>query len=228
MPDWVLKGPSDLEYTRYMLLAEIESIKSELANYNLESALHRVDDSIDFLYRYDAERSISNDNFSNYELTGNNIFDFHIKYERDKSDQDEILDVLCNEAINLFEDLHASIRVIWREIEEGINISYVPNKKLLLNSGFVFITTPDNKLHSYYFTRPTKYITNWELFKLEHLSTSKYTKDSYFKQLEEVDFKNTDNIIFKIQCNNSVKIENYAIAVIKNMIYIKLKKDYIF
>lgn len=228
IPDWAFNGPIDLEYRRYKLLAEVKKLKEDLVLCKLEQTLNTVDATLDFLYRYDAERITAGEDLSNYELTGINFSSFSLEYTQKSIEQDEIMDALCDEGIDLFEDLHTLIRDMWREIEAGINISYVPSKKLLLNDGFVFIITPDNKLHSYYFTKPTKYIAEWNSFKLEHLNTSDYTKEIYFKQLDEVGFEETDKIIFKVECNNSVKIEDCAITVIKSILYTRLKKDYAF
>jgi len=228
IPDWAVEGPEDLEYRRYKMLAEVKSLKKDLLDSKLEKALNVVDSTLDFLYRYDAERIVKDENLSNYELTGINLSDFSLEYTHKDIEQDIIMDALCDEAIDLFEDLHTLIRDIWRKIEEGVNIAYVPSKKLLLNDGFVFIITSDNKIHSYYFTKPGKYTTDWNSFKLEYLNTQKYSKKVYFKQLDEIMYEDTDKIVFKVSCNNLDQIEGHALTVIKSMLYIRLKKDYLF
>jgi len=228
IPPWVFDGPVDLEYRRYKMLAEVERLKSNLLERKLDQTLNTIDSTLSFLYRYDAERIIGAEDKSNYELTGINFSKFSLEYTQKSLKLDHIMDMLCEEAIDLFEDLYALVREDWLAIEDGITISYVPSKKILLNDGFVFIITPDNKLHLYYFTKPTKYIAEWNLFKLEYISTCEYNKENYFKHLDEVKFEETDKILLRIECKNSDKIEGHAITVIKSMLYTRLKKDYLF
>ena len=226
MPEWAIKGPLDFEYRHYKLLAEVARLKAEINEGQLSSALKKVDDTLDYLYRYDAERIFASEDLSNYELTGINFLNFELEYTNTILEQDEIMDQLCEEAIQLFEDLHSSIRGIWREIELGIKLSYVPHRKYFLNDGFVFIISADNKLHSYYFNKPSKYILEWKSFSLEHLSTCKYSKERYMKHLEDINAAETDKLVLKVECNNAVRIEGFAIEVIKSMVYTMLKKDY--
>lgn len=228
IPKWAIDGPLDFEYRHYNLLAEIARLKLELKEGKLSSTLKKVDDTLDYLYRYDAEHMLLDENFSNFDLTGINLFDFELENSSSSIEQDEILDRLFDEAIQHFEDLHSHIREIWREIEIGIRISYVPNRRYFINDGFVFITSADNKLHSYYFNRPTKYQIDWRSFKLEHLNTVKYTKEVYLQQLEDINAAETEKIIFKVECNSSTLIEGFALEVIKSMLYTTLKKDYSF
>ncbi len=228
IPKWAIDGPLDFEYRHYNLLAEIARLKSELNEGKLSSTLKKVDDTLDYLYRYDAERILSSENFSNFDLTGINFSEFELEYTNNSIEQDEILDILFDEAIQLFEELHSQIREIWREIELGIHIAYVPNRRYFINDGFVFIISADNKLHSYYFNKPTQYQIDWRSFKLEHLNTVEYTKEVYIQQLEDINAPETEKIIFKVECKSSTLIEGFALEVIKSMLYTTLKKDYSF
>lgn len=228
IPKWPTNGPLDFEYRYYNLLAEIALFKSELKEGKLSSTLKKVDDTLDYLYRYDAERLLSDENISNFELIGINPSDFKLEYTNISTEQEEILDKLFDKALELFEDLHSQIREIWRDIESGLNISYIPNRRYIINDGFVFIISADNKLHTYYFNKPTKYLTNWRSFKLEHLNSVKYTKKVYIQHLKDIDATKTEKIIFKVKCINSTLIEGSTLDVIKSMLYTTLKKDYLF
>lgn len=228
IPRWAIDGPLDFEYRHYNLLAEIARLKLELKEGKLSSTLKRVDDTLDYIYQYDAEHMLLDENFSNFDLTGINLFHVELENSSSSTEQDEILDRLFDEAIQHFEDLYSHIREIWREIELGVHISYVPNRRYFINDGFVFITSADNKLYSYYFNRPTKYQIDWRSFKLEHLNTVKYTKETYLKQLKDINAAETEKIIFKVECNSSTLIEGFALDVIKSMLYATLKKDYSF
>jgi hypothetical protein len=227
IPKWAIEGPLDFEYRYYNLLAEIARLKLELKKGKLSSTLKKVDDTLDYIYRYEAEHILMDESLSSIDLAGINLFDFELEYSNRSTEQDEILDKLFDEAIQHFEDLHSQIREIWRDIESGLHISYVPERRYIINDGFVFITSADNKLHSYYFNKPTKYLIDWRSFKLEHLNTVKYTKKAYLKHLNDINASETEKIIFKIECNSSTLIEGFAIEVIKYMLYTTLKKDFL-
>ena len=123
IPEWAIKGPLDFEYRHYKLLAEVAKLKGEIKEGQLTSTLKKVDDTLDYLYRYDAERIFASEDLSNFELTGINFSEFELEYTSRLLEQDEIMDKLCEEAIQMFEDLHSSIRDIWREIELGVKIA---------------------------------------------------------------------------------------------------------
>jgi len=228
IPEWAIKGPLDYEYRHYKLLAEVNKLKAALKDGHFSDTLKKVDDTLDYLYRYDAERILALEDLSNFELTGINFNSFELEYANISLEQDEIMDSLCDDAIDMFEDLHTSIRDIWREIELGLKVIYVPHKRYFLNDGFVFIITANNELHSYYFNKPSGYINDWRSFKLEFLNKTKYTKEVYMSQLEDLNFAESEKIIFKVECNNATIIEGFAIEVIKSNIYHKLRKDYAF
>lgn len=228
IPEWATKGPIDFEYRHYKLLAEVKSLNVDLKNGLFSETLKKVDDTLDYLYHYDAEKIFLSEDLSNYELTGINLSNFDLEYTQKELDQNKIMDALCDEAIDIFEELHSKIRGLWREIELGLKVAYVPRKKYILNDGFVFITTINNELYSYYFNKPSAYINDWRSFKLEFLNKTKYTKEVYLSQLKDLDVTESDKIIFKVECNNTAIIEGFAIEIIKSTIYHQLRKDYSF
>ena len=55
-PNWIAEGPLDFEYKSYKLLSEIERLKGLLKAGNLFDVLNEVDQNLDYLYLYDAEK----------------------------------------------------------------------------------------------------------------------------------------------------------------------------
>ena len=229
-PSWILEGPLDYEYKSYKMFSELEDLGRQLTSGKLFKVLNEVDDTLDYLYRYDAEKMTSNDDLSNYDLIGIDWQSFSLEFSDDPNiERDEIMDSLCDLAIDKYESLHQKIRDIWRDIDLGISLSYVPKKPYFLSDGFVFIITPDNMLHSYYFNKPMKYfVDSWKDFKLERLSVEELDEESYFKNVDELIKKDSDKIIFKVKCDNNVLIENNSMAVIQHNIYNRLKQDFSF
>jgi hypothetical protein len=52
-PKWIEDGPLDLEYKTYKFLQRVSEL-DKLIDINLMSALWEIDDTLDYLYRYDA------------------------------------------------------------------------------------------------------------------------------------------------------------------------------
>ena len=147
----------------------------------------------------------------------------------EEMDTDEILDVLLDEAIDKYEDLHTICRDKWRIIEEGIKLNYVPVKPYFINDGFVFIKTPNNILHVYHFIKPNKYFTNdWKKFEMTHMYSEKWTNETYFSRIDELVSKDSEKIIIRVDCKTETILENNALAVINQKIFSMLHRDYSF
>jgi hypothetical protein len=230
VPEWISQGPQDFEYKSYRLLSEIERLRSMLYSGNLFDALNEVDANLDYFYMYDAERIIKQEDPSNYDLIGIDFQNFQLIFDQDPNiNKEEVLDQLCDLAIDKFEDLHQEIRTIWRSIEESIECVYVPSKGYFLTDGFVFIVTPNNKLHIYYFHKPLKFnSTSWKDFKMQHMQSEDYTKESYLKHISEILNNNSDRTIIKVICKKDTRIEGNAIAVIQNKIFNLISRDFAF
>jgi hypothetical protein len=222
IPRWITEGPLDYEYRYYTLLAEVEDLKSNLKKGELSTTHKIVDQTLDYIYKYDAGQVFPLEKAISSQFIGMDLSEFEYR-----TTEESITDELIDNAIELFEELYAEIREIWRYVMSGIKIEYVPSRKYFLNAGFVFVITADNKLHSYYFNKPSKYQIDWRSFKLKHIDTIKYTRDDYLKQLKHIDAVETDKIIFKVNCNNATRMDGFAIDIIKSMVYDTLKKDYI-
>ena len=224
-------GPMDYEFKSYKMYSELEALAIQLSDGKLFEVLLVVDEVLEYLYKYDGDRMTSVDTLSDYELIGIDWQNFNLEFvEIDAACQrNDVLDAICDLAIDKYESFHAKIRAIWRDIESGVSINYVPSKPYLLAAGFVFIITPDNMIHTYYFNKPTKYFTTtWKDFKLEHINTEKFTPKLYFKHVDELITASSEKIIFKVNCDNNIKIEGNSIAIIQHKIYNRLKQDFHF
>lgn len=229
-PTWITEGPIDLEYKSYKLLSEVEVLKSMLHNGNMFDALVEVDKNLDFFYMYDAERITKSDNSINNELAGIDFKKFQLLFNEDLfHKREEVMDELCDLAIDKFEELHQELRAIWRSIEDLTDCIYVPSKGYFLTDGFVLIITPNNKMHVYYFLKPANIkALSWKDFKMQHMHTEDYTKETYMKHIAEILDNNPDRTIIKVKCTKDTKIEGNAIAVIQNKIFNMISRDFAF
>ena len=229
IPDWIEEGPMDLEYKTLKMLARVKELKMILLRGHLMRVLVEVDDTLDYLYRYDAQQ-VTSVKPAEYEVMGLQWEDLEMVFTTtEELETNAILDKVVNEAIDKFEELHGKCREAWREIEDNIKYSYIGDRKYFLSDGFVFIKTADDKLHIYYFTKPAQsFKMHWKDFRMQHIKTEKWDEDTYFARLEEISSKKSGKILIKVNLEKETEVENHAMAVINYCVFSLLRKDYTF
>jgi len=226
-PKWIEEGPMDLEYKTYKLLQRVKELNA-LIPHSLMSALWEIDDTLDYLYRYDAIKQT--ETVPSIEFMGFPFEDLELVFtSKEDLETDEIVDAIYEQAIDKFEELHDKCRKEWRWIEEGLKCSYIGDKQYFLSGGFVFITTPDSKLHVYFFNKPSKnYMMSWKDFKMQHIKTETFEQKEYIKILEELTDKKSDRILIKADLKNHTRLEGHAITVVNSAVFSLLHRDYAF
>ena len=229
IPDWIEAGPMDLEYKTLKMLARVKELKMRLLRGHLMRVLVEVDDTLDYLYRYDAQQ-VTSVKPAEYEVMGLQWEDLEMVFTTaEELETNAILDKVVNKAIDKFEELHGKCREAWREIEDNIKYSYIGDRKYFLSDGFVFIKTADDKLHIYYFTKPAQsFKMHWKDFRMQHIKTEKWDEDTYFARLEEISSKKSGKILIKVNLEKETEVENHAMAVINYCVFSLLRKDYTF
>lgn len=227
IPKWIEEGPKDLEYKTYKFLQRVNELENMIP-HSLMSTLWEIDDTLDYLYRYDAVKQTAI--VPSIEFMGFPWEDLELVFTtQEELDTDEIVDAIYEDAIDKFESLHEMCRKEWRAIEDGLGCSYIGDKKYFLSGGFVFITTPDSKMHIYFFNKPSKnYMMSWKDFKMQHIKTQTYNQEDYIKTLEELQDKKSDRILIKADLKNHTKLEGHAITVVNSMVFSLLHRDYAF
>ena len=229
IPVWIEEGPMDLEYKTLKMMARVKHLQHVLLEGGLQKVLLEVDDTLDYLYRYDAQQ-ITKVQPSEYEVMGLQWEDLELVFTTEEElETNVILDKLVEESIDKFEDLHSKCREAWRVIEDAIKYSYIGDRKYFLSDGFVFIRTANDNLHIYYFTKPTKtFKMHWKDFKMQHIKTEKWDEDTYFDRIEEIASKKSSKILIKVNLEKETEVENHAMAVINYCVFSLLRKDYTF
>ena len=229
IPVWIEEGPMDLEYKTLKMMARVKHLRLNLLS-GLQEVLLEVDDTLDYLYRYDAIKQTDNDLVPSIEFMGFPMDDLELVFTTEEEmDTNDIVDSMYEDCIDKFETLHSACREEWRSIESELTCSYLGNKKHFLSGGFVFISTPDNKLHVYFFNKPSKsFKLSWKDFKMEHIATKEYDEVEYFKTLEELGSAKSDRILIKANLKTHTNIHGHAITVVNSVIFNMLHRDYAF
>jgi len=228
IPDWATEGPEDFEYRRYRMLSHVSETRKKLKLGKLWESLQETDAALDFLYQYDAERYLIEENTKSTQLTNVNWNNIESLYNTGSQIiSHEIIDDLIDDAIDAYETLHSDIRENWRTIDQQMSIGHAGTKPYLITSGFVLIYTPDKKLHTYSFNNPK--INNnidWKGFTLYKISTQKYDKKSTIEYISEIKDKDSEKIIYNVHIKNVVMLDEGPINVIASNIFMQLRKDY--
>jgi hypothetical protein len=223
-PEWFSEGPMDLEYKSYRMLSKVKSIRRLLRKGDLEGALSEIDPVLDYLYIYDATQAVDENlrvlppEFDpNLELVySSKTFDV---------ERSEVMDKLCDKALNLFEDLHSEARDLWRDIESTLVVSYFYKRPNIINDGFIFIQE-DKKLQVYSFVKPNKYIFDWREFNPKLIQTRRITKDDLPKFVGEIVETDDSKIIINVNYGSFIKMSEGVMCVIKASVFNMLKRDY--
>lgn len=229
IPQWIDQGPMDLEYKTLKMMARVKELRQTLLAGGLMQVLLEVDDTLDYLYRYDAQQ-VTRIKPHEYEVMGLQWEDLEMVFTTaEELETNAVLDELVENSIDKFEELHSTCRTVWRDIEDNIKYSYIGDRKYFLSDGFVFIKTSNDDLHIYYFTKPTKtFKMHWKDFKMQHIKTEKWDEDTYFSRLEEISSKKSGKILIKVNLDKEIDVENHAMAVINYCVFSLLRKDYTF
>ena len=103
IPEWIEEGPMDLEYKTYRMMSRIKELERTLASGLLMDVLWEVDDTLDYLYRYDAQQ-LTRTQPNEYEVMGLHWEDLEMVFSTQEELQtNEVLDTLVNNAIDKFE-----------------------------------------------------------------------------------------------------------------------------
>jgi hypothetical protein len=223
-PEWLSEGPMDLEYKSYKMMSKVKELRRMLRKGNLDAALNEIDPALDYLYLYDAIQAVDEDlQVLPLEFDPN----LELVYTSKVVDveRNAIVDQLCMKALDIFEDLHAEAREMWRDIEENVEISYLYKKPILVNDGFIFITE-GNKLHIYSFNKPNQYIFDWREFNPKHIQTKTLRKNGIANYVQELVEADSTKIMINIRYTSVIPIDSGVFCVIKSVIFNLLKRDY--
>lgn len=223
-PEWLSEGPMDLEYKSYKMLSKVKSLRRMVRKGNLEGALSEIDPTLDYLYLYDAVQAIDEDLKV---LPPEFDPDLELVYTSKSFDveRSEVIDQLCVKALDLFEDLHAEARDMWRDIESTIEVSYFYKKPNIVNDGFIFIQE-GKKLHVYSFVKPNQYIFDWREFNPKLIQTKRIRKDDITKFVGEIVEADSSKIIVNVKYGSSISMGEGVMCVVKASVFNLLKRDY--
>jgi len=224
--EWFSSGPMDREFKQYVLLAKIQRLRGFVQRGLIWPVIEEIEYQLDFLYRFKYEKETLDDRM----MVAKDIdfINFRIIYEMPQeaiSEQMTVLHEICNEAIELFEDVYMDARLVWREIEPAINLTWVPKKHVFVNRGYVAIIHNKNVVRVYSFDKPKALGEDWRRFELQHIETIDF-KDGCILDIHDRLVKD-DNVLFaRMDYYTEFPFEDAIMPVAKSILYSSLIKDF--
>lgn len=226
---WFFEDPMDLEYKRYKLLANVEFAEKSLEEGNIHDAMDFIEDHLVCFYRFQTDQEIRQ--IGDAEIIGVDPIMMDLIYDKGNKDTREDIKILSDIAelgILEFEALHSLFRVKWRNIDDGINLSYIPHKQDFLSNGYVFLSCETHKwIRLYYFENPKK-VTEWKNFDFNFQNETDYDKDFIIDFVDKLKSKNSDLIFINASLNRECQSKRAIDFVLTCKVYYKLQKDFLF
>jgi len=224
-PSWLAEGPLDEEYKTYKLMSKVASLKDQLGKGNLESVLSEVEDTLDYLYMYDAIKASEDELASMNADLGWEELELVYSTPIIDVDRDDVIDNIYIEALSKFEDLHSLVRALWQDLESQLSHSYFYKKPHLINDGFLFVVSEGRTLDIFSFKKPGTFIRSWREFMVEHITTEDYTEESIKPKIEELLDADTDKVLLKLTIDHEYPLNTLA-PIVRCYVFNALRKDY--
>ena len=227
--DWFFEEPIDFESKKYRLLSNVTIAEKMLESGNIDDAMNFIENHLVCFYKFQTEKEIIT--HDNREIVGIDPILMNLIYRSKEKDQNKEIEILSDVAelgILEFEALHSIFRIKWRDIDESIKLAYIPDKPLICQSGFIFLSNHDENWTRFYNFENPHGCDDWTKFKLHFTDQYEY---NYNKIMGFVDtIKGAGSKTMVLNCSINKGFESYQAIdfVLSCKVYYKLMKDYMF
>lgn len=219
---WLDSEPHDYEFKRYKLLAAINKYESLIKQNILAPVLEEIEIHLENLYKFQHQKDLLDDKMK--VLVGIDIDNMQLEYEYPENSIDmEDMVKVATDAVYLFEKLYKSLRERWREHEKTIHLTYIPEKKLVFESGYFIILDYNNKLIIYSFDKPKSMHDNWKKFKLTYVETLEFSMARLTEYVTQIGISEPDKAVIRCDFENVLPFDECALPISKFALFHKLK-----
>lgn len=227
--DWFVSGPIDLEFKRYIMLAKMQRLQGFIQHGLIWPVIEEIEFQLDFLYRFKYEKETLDDKMK--VAKDIDFINFQIIYEVPEdpiSQSMQVMHDLANEAIIKFEDIYMDARLIWREIESEMKLTWIPEKKTSAHNGYVAIIHNRNTIYFYEYKKPAKLGSDWRSFELNLVKEVDFDPARLTEFHKEVSKKDEKVLFARIDYTCNYPFFDAIFPIAKSVLYSRLMKDFIF
>ena len=228
---WFFEPPIDFESKKYRLLDNAQQAERMIEAGKIHEAMSFIEDHLVCFYKFKTEKELIN--YDNREIVGIDPFLMNLIFESpqeaEKTNKDiDILSDIAEMGVLEFEALHSIFRIKWRDIDDALKISYMPEKTTFISSGFVFLSNSDeNWTRMYTFQDPSD-CDDWTKFKCQFNSSHDYDPSRILDFIRTLKENESNSIVMNCVINKNFSNINAVDYVLACKIYYKLLKDYMF
>jgi len=221
-PNWLTIEPHDFELKYYKLLAAENTFNKILKDGALISILDEVEDHLLEMYKIKHRKEEIDVNLR--VLKGINLDTMSLEYEYPEGDKHiEDMYKLCDKAIDILEDIHKNVRVVFRLVEKAINITEIPDIKRTKKLGYALVKTPEDIMQIYSFKVPSLLTENWKDLNLKYEGETVYDIRAISLFITKVEDESSDYRFFRCSVNSEFDMDERVLPVLKFKLYNHLR-----
>ena len=223
-PNWLTIEPHDFELKYYKLLAAEKTFTKILKDGALISILDEVEDHLLEMYKIKHRKEEIDVNLR--VLKGINLDTMSLEYEYPEGDKHiEDMYKLCDKAIDILEDIHKNVRVVFRLVERSINITEIPDIKRTKKLGYALVKTPEDIMKIYSFKVPSLLTENWKDLNLKYEGETVYDIRAISLFISKVEDESSDYRFFRCSVNSDFDMDERVLPVLKFKLYNHLRAN---
>tara|TARA_B110000259_G_scaffold187807_1_gene243420 strand:+ start:418 stop:1104 length:687 start_codon:yes stop_codon:yes gene_type:complete len=223
-PNWLTIEPHDFELKYYKLLAAEKTFTKILKDGALISILDEVEDHLLEMYKIKHRKEEIDVNLR--VLKGINLDTMSLEYEYPEGDKHiEDMYKLCDKAIDILEDIHKRVRVVFRLVERSINITEIPDIKRTKKLGYALVKTPEDIMKIYSFKVPSLLTENWKDLNLKYEGETVYDLRAISLFISKVEDESSDYRFFRCSVNAEFDMDERVLPVLKFKLYNHLRAN---
>ena len=223
-PNWLTIEPHDFELKYYKLLAAENTFNKILKDGGLISILDEVEDHLLEMYKIKHRKEEIDVNLR--VLKGINLDTMSLEYEYPEGDKHiEDMYKLCDKAIDILEDIHKNVRVVFRLVEKSINITEIPDIKRTKKLGYALVKTPEDLMQIYSFKVPSLLTENWKDLNLKYEGETVYDVRAISLFITKVQDESSDYRFFRCSVNSKFDMDERVLPVLKFKLYNHLRAN---
>tara|TARA_B110000977_G_C11063983_1_gene487065 strand:+ start:431 stop:1117 length:687 start_codon:yes stop_codon:yes gene_type:complete len=223
-PNWLTIEPHDFELKYYKLLAAEKTFTKILKDGALISILDEVEDHLLEMYKIKHRKEEIDVNLR--VLKGINLDTMSLEYEYPEGDKHiEDMYKLCDKAIDILEDIHKKVRVVFRLVERSINITEIPDIKRTKKLGYALVKTPEDIMKIYSFKVPSLLTENWKDLNLKYEGETVYDIRAISLFISKVEDESSDYRFFRCSVNAEFDMDERVLPVLKFKLYNHLRAN---
>lgn len=226
---WFYEDPIDFESKKYRLLSCVSKAEKMIEAGNIHEAMDYVENHLVCFYKFKTEKELIS--LDNRDITGIDPILMRLIFEKPPKDDSKEIEILSDVAelgILEFEALHSLFRIKWRDIDDALSVSYIPEKPIFINNGYAFLTNHDEDWTRFYQFKNPSDADEWKNFDFKFVEEYPYMPAKILDFVTTLKEAGSESIILSCNIKKDFDSREAIDFVLMCKVYYKLLKDFMF